>query len=56
MTDISKPAVASAPINYMRLFERVALLIVWALLIGLFTALLPKSFLNWGNFSIMFAS
>ncbi len=56
MTDISKPAAASAPINYTRLFERVALLIVWALLIGLFTALLPKSFLNWGNFSIMFAS
>ncbi len=56
MTDISKPAAASAQINYTRLFERVALLIVWALLIGLFTALLPKSFLNWGNFSIMFAS
>ncbi|WP_395813807.1 ABC transporter permease [Devosia sp.] len=56
MTDISKPAAVSAPINYTRLFERVALLIVWALLIGLFTALLPKSFLNWGNFSIMFAS
>ncbi|WP_421761328.1 ABC transporter permease [Devosia sp.] len=57
MTDTSKPAAASAtPINYTRLFERVALLIVWVLLIGLFTALLPRSFLNWGNFSIMFAS
>jgi ribose transport system permease protein len=57
MTDISKPAAATAtPINYTRLFERVALLIVWALLIGLFTLLLPRSFLNWGNFSIMFAS
>ena len=57
MTDISKPAaVPATPINYTRLFERVALLIVWVLLIGLFTALLPRSFLNWGNFSIMFAS
>jgi ribose transport system permease protein len=57
MTDISKPAAATAtPINYTRLFERVALLIVWVLLIGLFTLLLPRSFLNWGNFSIMFAS
>jgi ribose transport system permease protein len=57
MTDMSKPAAATAtPINFIRLFERVALLIVWALLIGLFTVLLPRSFLNWGNFSIMFAS
>lgn len=57
MTDMSKPAAATAtPINFTRLFERVALLIVWALLIGLFTVLLPRSFLNWGNFSIMFAS
>ena len=57
MTDMSKPAAATAtPINFIRMFERVALLIVWALLIGLFTVLLPRSFLNWGNFSIMFAS
>ena len=57
MTDMSKPVAATAtPINFTRLFERVALLIVWALLIGLFTVLLPRSFLNWGNFSIMFAS
>ncbi len=57
MTDISKFAAAPAtPVNYARQFERVALLLVWVLLIGFFTLLLPKSFLNWGNFSIMFAS
>lgn len=39
-----------------RFFERIALLIVWALLIALFGALMPQSFLRWGNFSIMFAS
>jgi ribose transport system permease protein len=58
MTDVAKPAVrpAASPINYNRLFERVALLLVWVVLIALFSAVMPKSFLNWGNFSIMFAS
>jgi ribose transport system permease protein len=42
--------------NYKRMFERVALLIVWAILIGFFSYLMPRSFMNWGNFSIMFAS
>lgn len=57
MTDI--PATRSedhAAVNYGRLFERVALLLVWALLIGFFSFLMPRSFMNWGNFAILFAS
>ncbi|MBP0617409.1 ABC transporter permease [Jiella mangrovi] len=46
-----KPAV-----NYHRLFERVALVLVWLIIIAVFGAIMPRSFLNWGNFSIMFAS
>lgn len=42
--------------NARRLFERVALLIVWALLIVAFGIAMPESFLRWGNFAIMFAS
>jgi ribose transport system permease protein len=42
--------------NHRRTFERVALLIAWALLIAVFGALMPQSFLRWGSFSIMFAS
>src|SRR5579863_7960168 len=45
-----------AGIRLSRFVERIALLFVWALLIGLFGALMPQAFLNWGNFSIMFAS
>ena len=58
MTDASKPVstAPTTPINFTRLFERVALLVVWVLLIALFSVIMPKSFLNWGNFSIMFAS
>lgn len=57
MTDIVKTAdMTKTPTNYARQFERVALLLVWALTIGLFTFLIPNNFLNWGNFSIMFAS
>ncbi len=44
-----------APVNFRRQFERVALLLVWALLIAIFAAMMPN-FLRWGNFSIMFAS
>jgi ribose transport system permease protein len=58
MTDAAKPAPllrAAAP-RFNRMFERVALLLVWALLIGGFGAVMPQSFLSWGNFSIMFAS
>jgi ribose transport system permease protein len=39
-----------------RLFERIALLLVWALLIIGFAIAMPNSFLRWGNFSIMLAS
>lgn len=57
MTDTVKSAVPTkSPTNYARQFERVALLIVWALTIALFSFLIPNNFLNWGNFSIMFAS
>jgi ribose transport system permease protein len=57
MTDIVKTAdMTTTPTNYARQFERVALLLVWALTIALFTFLIPNNFLNWGNFSIMFAS
>jgi ribose transport system permease protein len=45
-----------AGIRLSRFVERIALLFVWALLIALFGAIMPGSFLNWGNFSIMFAS
>ena len=45
-----------APVNRARQFERVALLLVWALLIAGFGLAMPRSFLSWGNFSIMFAS
>jgi len=47
---------AFAGVDFTRIFERVALLIVWALLIAGFGAVMPHSFLTWGNFSIMFAS
>ncbi|XDB00445.1 ABC transporter permease (plasmid) [Sulfitobacter sp. LCG007] len=40
----------------LRLFERYALLGVWALLIIGFSIALPNSFPRWGNFSILFAS
>jgi ribose transport system permease protein len=42
--------------NARRLFERIALLLVWALLIIGFGLAMPDSFLRWGNFSIMLAS
>ncbi|MEO2038299.1 MAG: ABC transporter permease [Martelella sp.] len=38
------------------MFERYALLLVWALLTIGFSIAMPNSFLRWGNFSIMFAS
>jgi len=47
----SKPA-----INYSRIFERYALLLVWLLLIVGFSIAMPNSFMRWGNFSILFAS
>lgn len=58
MTDAAKPLQSSrqSSLHFSRMFERVALLLVWALLIGGFGAAMPQSFLTWGNFSIMFAS
>lgn len=50
------PETAKTPINFMRSFERVALLVVWLLLIAAFHFAMPDIFLNWGNFSILFAS
>ncbi|HWU61746.1 MAG TPA: ABC transporter permease [Ensifer sp.] len=42
--------------HLLRLFERYALLLVWAFIIALFSLAMPSSFFTWGNFSIMFAS
>jgi ribose transport system permease protein len=58
MTDTTdaRPKATGTSINYARLFERVALILVWLLIIGAFGAAMPKSFLNWGNFAILFAS
>jgi len=47
---------ATPATNYARLFERVALIGVWLLLIAGFGIAMPTSFLNWGNFAILFAS
>lgn len=43
-------------VNIARLMERIALPVVWLLLIALFSILMPGAFFNWGNFSILFAS
>jgi ribose transport system permease protein len=57
MTDAVKPRPEErAPVNFNRLFERVALLLVWAALLAVFSLMMPASFLRWGNFAIMFAS
>lgn len=58
MTDITKTSTTThhRPVNYARQFERFALLLVWAFLIIGFSIVMPNSFFNWGNFSIMFAS
>ena len=44
------------PVNYRRQFERIAVLLVWVILIAGFSIAMPRSFFNWGNFSILFAS
>src|ERR1700734_3370553 len=58
MTEVTENlSVASTPrIRVGRLVERVALLVVWLLLIAAYGAAMPQSFLTWGNFSILFAS
>ncbi len=58
MSDL-KALAAANPATRLRLgrfIERIALMFVWALLIALFGIAMPNAFLNWGNFSIMFAS
>lgn len=50
------PRPAEPGANWSRLFERVALLVVWFVIIAGFGAAMPTSFLNWGNFAILFAS
>jgi len=58
MTETDKAAsTATGPkTNYLRIFERFALILVWLLLIAGFSIAMPVSFFNWGNFSILFAS
>lgn len=57
MTDAIKSAVPGrAQVNLVRQFERIALLLVWVILIAVFSVVMPVHFLTWGNFSIMFAS
>jgi len=61
MTDVAKPVPEAErrrarQVNLGRSFERIALLLVWLVLIVAFSLIMPRSFLSWGNFSIMFAS
>lgn len=53
---ISSPAVRDRGMRIAPLLERIALLLVWLVLIVVFSAAMPQSFLSWGNFSILFAS
>jgi ribose transport system permease protein len=55
-TPLTTASAAGTGANFTRLFERVALILVWLLLIAGFGAAMPTSFLNWGNFAILFAS
>jgi ribose transport system permease protein len=58
MTEVTENLSVTQPprIRIGRLVERVALLVVWLLLIAAYGAAMPQSFLTWGNFSILFAS
>ena len=42
--------------RFWHFFERIALLVVWFVLIAVYGAAMPQSFLTWGNFAILFAS
>lgn len=53
---ISSPAVRDRGMRIAPLLERIALLLVWLVLIVVFSAAMPQSFFSWGNFSILFAS
>ena len=58
MTEVTDNLSVTQPprIRVGRWVERVALLVVWLLLIAAYGAAMPQSFLTWGNFSILFAS
>jgi ribose transport system permease protein len=58
MTEVTENLSVRQPprIRVGRLVERVALLVVWFLLIAAYGMAMPQSFLTWGNFSILFAS
>ena len=47
-------AVSHKPILYR--FEQFGLIVVWLLLIGLFSYLRPDTFLTWSNFSTILGS
>lgn len=53
---LSSPAARPNGFKMAPLLERIALLLVWLVLIIVFSAVMPQSFFNWGNFSILFAS
>ncbi len=61
MTEITKiegSTTMSPPrrIAYARQFERIAVVLVWIILIAAFSIAMPRSFMSWANFSIMFTS
>jgi ribose transport system permease protein len=58
MTEVTEISTVAQPRGFRpgRLFERIALLVVWLGLVVVYGLVLPQSFLSWGNFSILFAS
>src|ERR1700722_9939008 len=58
MTEAVEKSATAKPSGFRfgRFFERIALLVVWFLLIAVYGASMPQSFLTWGNFAILFAS
>lgn len=58
MTEVTEISTVAPPRGFRpgRLFERIALLVVWLGLVVVYGLVLPQSFLSWGNFSILFAS
>ncbi len=53
---LPSPATRASAVKIGPLLERIALLLVWLVLIVVFSVAMPQSFFNWGNFSILFAS
>ena len=61
MTEMSKTTASTTTVprrrvNRARQFERIAVVLVWIILIAAFSTAMPRSFANMGNFSIMFTS